>query len=228
MSHLVEKYVDEFNKDYNVNLRDRYYSRGGISKLVDIGRQLVITGTHKLPSLKKEGLFLEKYRRGIKAMLEYLGLPGFIELKFREDKPYDVTAWFEVQFEDMLKYDGEIKDSSKYMEEVRNFISSFLGIDFGSPAHGNLQLRTGNTDLIGVDEWIKNVFNKDIKKRIKELPNAKTKVHSVKLTTNNNGFRATIQLTFKRGNWSQETEIKEGTKEIIKSMGYNPKRLQLY
>lgn len=227
MSHLVKKYNNDFIRDYGIELRDRYYSND-LRKLVDIGKALVVKGTHNLPSLKKEGMFLEKYEKGLNMLIQYLDLPSFMKIKFREDKPYNVGVWIECDFDEMLKYDGEVKENSKYMEELRNYISSFLGVEYGSPAHGNLQLHVQSPMLNGEEEWVKNVFNKKIKNAIKALPNAKGKIHSTKLNVIRNGFKANIQLTFRQGNWRVESDINRGTKEILLSMGYDPKRLQLY
>jgi hypothetical protein len=227
MSHLVAKYLNDFVRDYNLDLRDRYYG-SDIRKLVDIGKALVIKGAHKLPSLKKQGLFLEKYKKGLDMLIDYLDLPKFMQIKFREHKPYNVNVWIEVNFDEMLKYDGEVSDNSKYMDSLKNYISSFLGVEYGSPAHGNLQLNINSPDYVGEEEWVKNVFNKKIKTAIKNLPNAKGKIHSTKLNINRSSFRANIQLTFRQGNWRVESDLNKGTKDILLSMGYNPKRLQLY
>jgi hypothetical protein len=227
MSHLVKKYTADFIKDHGIEIRDRYYS-SDLKKLVDIGKALVVKGTHNLPSLKKEGRFLEKYDKGLKALIEYLDLPKFMKIKFREDKPYNVGVWIEANFDEMLKYDGEVKDNSKYMDELKNYISSFLGVEYGSPAHGNLQLVTHGPILENEDEWVKNVFNKKIKTAIRNLPNAKGKIHSTKLNINRGNFNANIQLTFRQGNWRVESDLNKGTKDILLSMGYSPKRLRLY
>ena len=227
MSHLVKKYTADFIKDHGIELRDRYYS-SDLKKLVDIGKALVVKGTHNLPSLKKEGRFLEKYDKGLKALIEYLDLPKFMKIKFREDKPYNVGVWIESNFDEMLKYDGEVKENSKYMDELKNYITSFLGVEYGSPAHGNLQLQIHSPILENEDEWVKNVFNKKIKTAIRNLPNAKGKIHSTKLNINRGNFNANIQLTFRQGNWRVESDLNKGTKDILLSMGYSPKRLRLY
>lgn len=227
MSHLVMKYTKDFNNDYGIQMRDRYYAND-LSKLVEIGKQLVVKGTHKLPSLKKEGRFLEKYKKGLNMLIEYLELPEFMKLKFREDKPYNVSVYIEADFDEMLKYDGEVKDNSKYMDDLKNYITSFLGIDYGSPAHGNLQLNINSPMINGEEEWIKNVFNKKIKSEIKMLPNAKGKVHSTKLIINRNNFNANIQLAFRHGNYKVESDINRGVEELLLSMGYSPKRLRRY
>jgi hypothetical protein len=227
MSHLVKKYTADFIKDYGIEIRDRYYSND-LKKLVDIGKSIVVKGAHNLPSLKKEGRFLEKYDKGLKALIEYLDLPKFMKIKFREDKPYNVGVWIEANFDEMLKYDGEVKDNSKYMDELKNYISSFLGVEYGSPAHGNLQLVTHGPILENEDEWVKNVFNKKIKTAIRNLPNAKGKIHSTKLNINRTNFRVNVQLTFRQGNWRVESDINKGIKDLLLSMGYNPKRIALY
>ena len=227
MSHLVKKYTADFIKDYGIEIRDRYYSND-LKKLVDIGKSLVVKGTHNLPSLKKEGRFLEKYDKGLKALIEYLDLPKFMKIKFREDKPYNVGVWIEANFDEMLKYDGEVKDNSKYMDELKNYISSLLGVEYGSPAHGNLHLVTHGPILENEDEWVKNVFNKKIKTAIRNLPNAKGKIHSTKLNINRGNFRVNVQLTFRQGNWRVESDINKGIKDLLLSMGYNSKRIALY
>lgn len=229
MSHLVKKYINEFIKSYDLKSlsSDRYYGLN-LSRLTDVGKALVLKGVHKLPSLKKEGRFLEKYDRGLKSLTQYLDLPEFMEIKFREDKPYNVSVWISADFDKMLKYDGEVKDNSKYMDDLKSYISNFLGVDYGSPAHGNLALMINSPELVGEEEWVKHVFNKKIKNEIKNLPNAKGKIHSTKLNINRIGFRANIQLTFKQGFWRAENDIKEGTKELLTSMGYSLKRLSLY
>jgi hypothetical protein len=227
MSHLVKKYTTDFIKDYGIEIRDRYYSND-LKKLVDIGKSIVVKGAHNLPSLKKEGRFLEKYDKGLKALIEYLDLPKFMKIKFREDKPYNVGVWIEANFDEMLKYDGEVKDNSKYMDELKNYITSFLGVEYGSPAHGNLQLQIHGPILENEDEWVKNVFNKKIKTAIRNLPNAKGKIHSTKLNINRGNFRVNVQLTFRQGNWRVESDINKGIKDLLLSMGYNPKRIALY
>lgn len=227
MSHLVKKYTADFIKDHGIEIRDRYYSND-LKKLVDIGKSLVVKGTHNLPSLKKEGRFLEKYEKGLNMLVNHLDLPSFMKIKFREDKPYNVGVWIEANFDEMLKYEGEVLDNSKYMESLKNYISSFLGVEYGSPVHGNLQLHTHGPTLEGEEEWVKNVFNKKIKTGIRNLPNAKGKIHSTKLNINRSNFRVNVQLTFRQGNWRVESDINQGTKQILLSMGYSPKRLQLY
>lgn len=227
MSHLVAKYTSDFIKDHGIELRDRYYS-SDLKKLVDIGKALVVKGTHNLPSLKKEGRFLEKYEKGLNMLIQYLDLPSFMKIKFREDKPYNVGVWIETNFDEMLRYDGEVLDNSKYMDSLTNYISSFLGVEYGSPAHGNLQLHMNYPIFEGEEEWVKNVFNKKIKTSIRNLPNAKGKIHSTKLNVNRGNFYVSIQLAFRQGNYRVESDINQGVKELLVSMGYSPKRLRLY
>jgi hypothetical protein len=227
MSYLVAKYLKDFNTDYGIVINDIYY-RSDLLKIIEIGKALARKGFHKLPSLKKQGMFLEKYKKGLDMLIDYLDLPKFMEIKFHEKKPYSVSAWIETDFDEMLKYDGEIKDNLKYMGKLKNYISSFLGVEYGSTAHGNLQLDTQGPVFEGEEEWVKNIFNKKIKTAIKNLPNAKYTVHSTKLIVHRNSFSAEIILTFRQGNWRIESDIKESVREVLLSMGYDPKRLQLY
>jgi hypothetical protein len=63
---------------------------------------------------------------------------------------------------------------------------------------------------------------------IRNLPNAKGKIHSTKLNINRGNFRVNVQLTFRQGTWRVESDINKGIKDLLLSMGYNPKRIALY
>jgi hypothetical protein len=228
MSHLVKKYISDFIKDYGIEVADRYYYSLELKRLVEIGKALVVKGTHNLPSLKKEGRFLEKYDKGLKSLIESIGFPPFMEVKFQETNPYNVSIWIEANFDEMLKYNGEVLSNNKYIDSLKNYISSFLGVEYGSTVHGKLNVKTNNPVFVGQEEWVKNVFNKKIKKDIKNLPNAKEMIRTIKLDINDVEFKAKIQLTFRSGSWLEERKIHKGCADILKSMGYSEKRLQLY
>ena len=64
LSLLIKNHMSEFAEDYDVSdeIKGYYCS---YRTMVNVGRELAQKGVHKMPSLKKEGLFLEKYKKAI-------------------------------------------------------------------------------------------------------------------------------------------------------------------
>ena len=82
---------------------------------------------------------------------------------------------------------------------------------------------------VGLNEWTKNEFNKNIKKEIKNLPSAERNISSLKLILNNYSvLKAEVKIGWKRDSrWSEHNKIKEEVRNILKSMGYNPEILEV-
>jgi hypothetical protein len=101
-----------------------------------------------------------------------------------------------------------------------------MGFELGSPAHGKLEFTFySGVRFLGVDEWVKNVLNKKIKKEIKTLPN-RSALHSMKFTTNTGAIRGEITLIYVRNTWySNQENFKSEFQNYLKSLGYNSNRL---
>jgi hypothetical protein len=101
-----------------------------------------------------------------------------------------------------------------------------MGFELGSPAHGKLEFQFGGgVRFLGVEEWVKNVLNKKIKKEIKTLPN-RSSLHSMKFTTNTSSIRGEITLIYVRHTWySNQENFKSEFQNYLKSLGYNSNRL---
>ena len=113
---------------------------------------------------------------------------------------------------------------------LTKFFESYLGIEFGSPVHGKLDFYLNSTPTyVGLDEWTKNEFNKNIKKQIKQLPSAERNISSLKLILNtNNHLKAEIKIGWKRDSrWNDQRSIKDSVKEILSNMGYNTEVLEV-
>jgi hypothetical protein len=228
MSYLVKKYIDEFITDIKVDVDIRYIS--GLNKFVKIGREIVRGGIYQLPSLNSGKKFTEQYKKHLEFIISTLNLPEYINLKFTEDIPNKVYGEAIVDFQKLLKSQDNPPTIRQIAINLTKFFESYLGIEFGSPVHGKLDFYLNSTPTyVGLDEWTKNEFNKNIKKQIKQLPSAERNISSLKLILNtNNHLKAEIKIGWKRDSrWNDQRSIKDSVKEILSNMGYNTEVLEV-
>jgi hypothetical protein len=106
-------------------------------------------------------------------------------------------------------------------------LTNFIGVEIGSVTHGKLDLNMSGAFVYqGVDEWVKQTLNKEIKKKIRALPNSQV-LHSVKFNTSTNNVGGLINLTFKSNAWRHTSTFTEEVRELIQSLGYNTDRLRV-
>lgn len=227
LSLLIKNHMKEFAEDYDVvDVVTGYY--GAYRSMANVGRELAQKGVHKMPSLKNEGFFLERYKKAITFFTDRLELPEWITLNLTEDSPYVVNGFFRVDFDKSIRDKSEKNyRASDLAVEFINTLTNFLGIETGSVTHGKLDLNiSGAFDYYGVDEWVKQTLNKEIKKKIRTLPNSQV-LHSVKFNTSTNNVGGLINLTFKSGVWRHTSTFTEEVRELIESLGYNTDRLRV-
>ena len=226
MSFLVKKYYEDFAKDMGIDSNRHWGS--GTAKFSKIGREIVLKGLHKLPSLGKEDKFTEKYKKGIELLVKNLELPDFVTVKFEEERPYFVRGSINFDFESLLKSNldnVESRNLRNVQSEVRKSFENFLGVTYGNPSHGELSLQFGSDNMVGEDEWIKKELNKKIKAEIKQLPGSSS-IHRIKYERN--GLNSSIKLIFKSDSrWSTHREIKDNVKTLLRNMGYNTNMLEV-
>lgn len=227
MSLLVKKYIKEFAEEYGLTEHDLRYSNT-FTKMVVIGKKLVQTEIRTLPSLKKDIIFTERFKKIIDHFISNYNIPDFIKIHFQEDSPFVVRGWMTADFESAMKYYGSLNDVHKFSREFNNLITNYLGFELGSPAHGNLDYYfESGFRLLGVDEWVKGVLNKKIKKEIKTLP-GKSALHSMKFNVNNSQLRGEIKLVYSQNyRYGYRDNFKDELKKYLKDLGYNPDRLQV-
>jgi uncharacterized protein YqfB (UPF0267 family) len=227
ISLLIKNHMKEFAEDYGAaDVVTGYY--GAYRTMVNVGRELAQKGVHKMPSLKKEGLFLEKYKKAITFFTDRLDLPEWITLNLTEDSPYVVNGFFSVDFDKSIRDKSEKSYRASVLAvEFTETLSNFLGIETGSVTHGKIDLNvSGSFDYHGVDEWVKQTLNKEIKKKIRALPNSEV-LHSVKFNTSSSNVGGLINLTFKSSAWRHTSTFTEEVRELIESLGYNTDRLRV-
>lgn len=214
LSYLVKKYFEEFSKQYT-----DYVGYGSIaSKMSTVGRQMVLKGVEKLPTLRPNKKFTEKFQKAMNYIVKGLNLPDYVNMVIEEESPYEIMIVFNVDFYMMLKSPLRHPfDITKYYKHIRTMLETFMGIDFGNPSHGNLRLdyivRYNDTD-----KWVNNIWKKEIRKGIKVLDSDKT-IHSIQLKLN--GGKVEIKVRFyDRYSIYKQSEIVK-IREYIKSLGYN-------
>lgn len=226
MSYLVKKYLKDFDEDYQLGTHFGYGN--ALDKLVRVGRSLVEKRIKELPNMGKGFKFSERFARAINHFVESYNLPNFITFKIEERSPFNVYAYLEADFVPTMKYDGNLNDIKAFPREFRHFVNNYLGLEQGSPAHGNIQLNVGDPRFIGTEEWVKGYFNKVFKKEIKQLTGVSNYLHSVKISFHSNQLVADIILIFRRyTSWSNEHAVVNIIEEYLRGQGYNTDRLRV-
>jgi len=225
MSLLVKKYINEFANEFGLSSNELRYGNT-LNQMRLIGREIARKGIRQLPSLSKDFMFTEKFKRVIDYFISRYDLPDFVKIHLEETSPFRVRGWMEVDFESAMKYNGNIKELHAFPKEFTNLVTNYLGFEVGSPIHGKIDFNFSNSvRFTGVDEWVKNVLNKKIKKEIKTLPN-RDSLHSMKFNTNDSAIRGEILLVYTRNSWySNQITFKEEFKKYLENLGYNPMRL---
>lgn len=227
MSLLLKKYGKDFEKEMGI-LEFEDYSEGrsfNRYRVLTGGRSLVKNQKHILPSLRKEEKFIDKYKNVIPHILDQLDYPDFVSVELEEERPNAIHVKFNVDFVKMLN-SKQYERINRYDMDVKfkNYVSGFLGVEFGNPAHGQVSMDS-SLNYVGADEWIKNVLNKTIKKEIKKLPNGYI-IHSIRFKTHS-GY-ATLEVIFKdSGGYGKRNELLQNIKNYIESLGYNSQVLRV-
>jgi hypothetical protein len=222
MSYLAKKYIKEFGQLYSP--REAF---GGVTrKAIHIGQKIVEKGERQLTSLRPQHNFLEKYAKPIKFFINELNLPDFVEVKFSERSPYKVRMDVIVDFEDLLKYDGDLPSVIQIGDKFKQFLTKYLGIDLGKAAHGGLNLETSDTAINKYEErWVKDDLNKIIKKEIKKLPSAAS-IRGIKFVPNHKLGTSQLQM-LKHGGYYRLGNIQSEIENLLSSLGYNKKYLRV-
>lgn len=228
MSYLVKKYFQEFTTDYNIQ-SDRYGTT--MKKIISAGRDIVRNGKYELPSLNSNKKFTERFKKHLDYFISNLNVPDYIKFEITEDSPNDVDIESVIDFQKLIKSDNPNTFSPySFSKHLHEYLEKYLGVEFGSPVHGKLDLYIpGTPNYSGVEEWIKNEFNKTIKKQIKQLPLADRNISSLKFILRTSGrVGAEIKIGWKRdSNWNNHHPIKNSVKELLSNMGYNTEILEV-
>jgi hypothetical protein len=221
MSYLVKKYEEEFLIDVGLK-EDRYYYYGsGATKFSKIGRDIILKQLETLPSLSPNKKFTEKYKKQLDHLIKYLDIPDYVKLNIEEVRPNNVNVEFEIDYPSMLISDDDFTATSSF-SNLKKYLENFMGIEYGSPSHGLLKLDY-HVRTIGSDEFVRKIFNKQIKPELKKLPSSSA-IHSMKITTDSN--KLTITLIYRQSSYyGTRNSIKAEIKRYFEANGFSPKKI---
>ena len=230
-SYLFKKYSEEFMEHIGYTGHERNWRNSA----TDIGRYILKKELHSYKNLKQTTKFTEKFKAPMDALIKGLHLPDYLSLEIGEYEPYEVYAKMIVDFPKLIKSGvnpNEVPRPTEYLEKLKKNVTSFLGPKLGSANFGELDFVITVPDTNNsVDDWVKNVLNKEIKKKIKELPQAKEFLHSVKFEPNLRTLHGEITLIFKQARYGRNFnrgEFIAEVRKLLSDMGYNENVLEVY
>ena len=108
-----------------------------------------------------------------------------------------------------------------------DFIKDILGLDFGSPQHGEISLSNyASFNMNGAEEWVKKVFNKTIKKKVKEDDELSRSIQRIQFKINSDS-RPEIKLFQKWNSPLRGFQLRVKFKKILEDEGYNPENFSI-
>lgn len=223
MSYLFKKYEDEFLTDVGLKGDRHYYYGSGAAKFAKIGRDIIQIQLETLPTLMPSKKFSEKYKRQLDYLINYLDIPDYVKLTVEEPRPYDIDFLFEIDFPTMLISDDRFTPSNAF-SKLKKYLEDFMGIEFGSPSHGLLKMDY-QTKINGSDEFVKKIFNKQIKPDIKKLPSASA-IHSMRLSVDTNSI--TIQIIYRQSSYySTRNLLKKEIMDYFVKNGFSSDKIRV-
>lgn len=235
MSYLLNKYAKEFEKYYGYKREnedeDSYYDEDEdysyatweIGEFMDY---MIESGKFKFKGMFPEVKFTEKYAKKLPLILSQLKLPDYMTLEIIEEEPYNIELKFIIDFVKLITSEGEYEPLS--LSDIKNrlkiYLNRFLGVEFGEPFHGKLNVGINTQpEYLGFENWKKNVFNKKIKKDLKAIAYPKD---ITRVTINvRNGY---TEITISGLGLYIRSGLKEKFEEYFERNGYNMNRIRIY
>lgn len=221
VSYLLDKFgkrfVLELMGDGEFPVDDNFeINRWNIPRVV---QGMVKKGKYKFPTKRKQEKFTEKFKKHIDYFINELNLPSWAKINLIENVPYKVDFELELDFPEMIKSEGDESISPYNLErKFKNYVEGYLGVEFGNPNYGHLDLDKKNTKFSGLESWVKNVLNKEIKAKIRALPYGRN-VHSMKFEPREG--RSDLKIIFKSSaGWNGKHEFKKEVLKLLNDMGY--------
>lgn len=228
LSYLLKKYSARFllahklmpeedvDEDYVI---DRW-------SMPNIGKDILQKGLIKYPSLREEGRFLERFGKAIERFISSQNYPTYVNVNMEENRPYQIETNYEIDLISSLKSDDEQKFyKHKLNKNFEDFIQNYLGMEITSSQYGGVEVKRPNIVLKGKDEFIKNVINKEIKKKIREISNNTIQRMNLEFEE---GPKLNLKLIFKYGpSWEKKSEIVDKASQILKKMGFNADKFKV-
>jgi hypothetical protein len=226
LSYLLRKYGSDFEKDMGI---ETYESSTSFShyRLLNSGKRLAEKEKYSLPSMNAGIKFTEKYSKLLSLFIERIELPNYVSISLDERVPNKVEVRFDVDFPKMImSQEYKALSSGNLLYSLKKYLENFGGVEFGNPNYGQVQMNGKKLNYVGLDEWVKNVLNKKLKKEIKLLSQYSKYIHSIRFDVD--GGRADMKIIFKDDfRWNLRKEVVVGIREYLTNLGYNTNILRV-
>ena len=229
-SKVPISYLDKLFRDEIIEKYELDTSRYSSNRIIPLTQQLIQKGAIEFETFRPEEKFTEKYANPLSKIISRIKINPKYKITIGEEKPNEVYVRVNIDVDDWLKLSNEEKkQANEFQTNLRINIQKFLGVEFGSPAHGKLNMNGYGANVMNGDEWIKNVMNKKIKKEIKEsIFNEYIQRMSIKFTSD----KITISIISPRNRrmnryWEVRTQFEKFMKDLFEKYGYNKDSFEL-
>ena len=227
LSFLLKKYSKKFKRyidgaddpdDADDDDYEDRFNRWNMNRVID---KAIERGLYKFPTLRSDEKFLDRYGKGLNMVIENLELPTYAKVKFEEKKAHEVDVRIYISFKDWMK-DPEQRNfnSSTILSRLKNYLTNFLGVEFGNPAHGKTHMEVYLERNDGFDDWKKNEYMKKIRPQIRLMEGGKT-IKSIKIEPESRGIFLKITFNYNTG-WNTKREVVEKVQNLLRELGYGP------
>jgi len=229
-SKVPISYLDKLLRDEIIEKYGLEFGRYTASSPSSIVKQLIQKGAIEFETFRPEEKFTEKYANPLSKIISRIKINPKYKITIGEERPNEVYVRVNIDAEDWLKLSNEEKrQANEFQPNLRINIQKFLGVEFGSPTHGKLNMNGYGTNVMNGDEWITNVMNKKIKKEIKEsIFNEYIQRMSIKI----NSDKLKISIISPRNRrmnryWDVRTQFEKFMKDLFEKYGYNKDSFEL-
>jgi len=226
-SYLLKKYTrkffeevmgDTFETDDDVPELDRWEIPRIVAKLLEKGKV-------SIPSLQPKEKLTEMYPEAISMFLKRLQLPSYAKLKIEEKTPFSITISPSIDFREMMLSPGQqpFLNSSNLSKKLESYIVRYMGLETGRPSHGEIEFDHDEMEYLNYEYWKKNVFDKVLKKGLKEIPNG-DQIRSFRLEPKSN--KLVVKVSFKGYTYGIRRDLKNAMISYLEQMGYTPDKFE--
>jgi hypothetical protein len=227
LSYFLRKYGREFEESMGTSVGyGREYTGLDRYRIISVAKNIIRKGKYHLPIVTTETKFTDRYKKMLSHFFEKNKIPEYSSLDIIENEPNKVFLEFKVDFPKMITSEttsSTIKPDS-ILYDLKKFLQDYGGAEFGNPIYGQVDMRSSPTEYLKLDDWVKNVLNKKLKKEIKTLPGGNS-IHAIRFEPTSNG--AAMKLNFKDSFNGSRSKVVSTVKEYLESQGYNTEVLKV-
>ena len=228
-SKIPISYLDKTLRNEIVEKYELEVSRYTSSSPSSLARQLINKGAIEFETFRPEQKFTEKFEKALSKIISKININPKYNVRLSEEQPNEIRLDISIDIEDWLKLSTKDKiDANNFGGKLRTNILKLLGIEFGSPAHGKLQINDYGANIKGIDEWITKVMNKKIKKEIKSSDFGKSiQRMSIKVD------RDKLKISIVQPRWGgfgygdRRTNFEKFVDDLFEKYGYNKESVDL-